>query len=73
MIASYVRIYFLSAFFTWIWLWLYILAWMGSRLLVRMNKGVGFLLRVTDVERQRFRSMGFCLRLPLRSRMLNAV
>ena len=25
----------------------------------RMNSGVGFLLRVTDVERQPFRSMGF--------------
>jgi hypothetical protein len=24
-----------------------------------MNNGVGFLLRVTDVERQPFRSMGF--------------
>ena len=24
-----------------------------------MNDGVGFLLRVTDVERQPFRSMGF--------------
>ena len=24
-----------------------------------MNSGVGFLLRVTDVERQPFRSMGF--------------
>jgi len=28
-------------------------------LLLRMNSGVGFLLRVTDVERQPFRSMGF--------------
>ena len=27
--------------------------------LLRMNNGVGFLLRVTDVERQPFRSMGF--------------
>ena len=24
-----------------------------------MNSGIGFLLRVTDVERQPFRSMGF--------------
>ena len=30
-----------------------------SRVLLRMNSGVGFLLRVTDVERQPFRSMGF--------------
>jgi len=59
MIASYARIYFLSAFFTSVWLWLYILAWMGSRVLVRMDNGVGFLLRATDVERQPFRSMGF--------------
>ena len=27
--------------------------------LLRMNSGVGFLLRVTDVERQPFCSMGF--------------
>jgi len=26
---------------------------------LRMNNGVGFLLRVTDVEKQPFRSMGF--------------
>lgn len=32
---------------------------MMSRVLIRMNKGVGFLLRVTDVEKQPFRSMGF--------------
>ncbi len=30
-----------------------------SRRLVRLNSGVGFLLSVTDVERQPFRSMGF--------------
>ena len=30
-----------------------------SQALLRMNSGVGFLLRVTDVERQPFRSMGF--------------
>ena len=29
-----------------------------SRILLRMNNGVGFLLRVTDVEKQPFRSMG---------------
>ncbi len=30
-----------------------------SPLLLRMNSHVGFVLRVTDVERQPFRSMGF--------------
>ena len=29
------------------------------RLLLRMNNGIGFLLRITDVEKQPFRSMGF--------------
>lgn len=32
---------------------------MLSGVLVRMSDGVGFLLRVNDVERQPFRSMGF--------------
>ena len=32
---------------------------LASGLLLRMNSGVGFLLRVTDVEKQPFRSMGF--------------
>ena len=59
LLASYVRIYFLSAFFTSVWLWLHMLTWAISRTLVRMSGGVGFLLRVTDVERQPFRSMGF--------------
>ena len=31
----------------------------AARFLLRMNSGVGFLLRATDVERQPFRSMGF--------------
>ena len=30
-----------------------------SRVLLRVNSGAGFLLRVTDVEHQPFRSMGF--------------
>ena len=51
--------FFYSAFFPSVWLWLYILAWMLSRVLVRMSDGVGFLLRVTDVERQPFRSVVF--------------
>lgn len=50
---------FYSAFFTSVWLWLYALGTVLARLLVRMNSGVGFLLRVTDVESQPFRSMGF--------------
>ena len=49
----------MSACFTSVWLWPYVLAVLVSRLLLRMNNGVGFLLRVTDVERQPFRSMGF--------------
>ena len=54
-----VQVAFLSAFFTSVWLWLYYLAVVLSQALLRMNSGVGFLLRVTDVERQPFRSMGF--------------
>ena len=42
-----------------VWLWLYAASVLVSRVLLRMNNGVGFLLRVTDVERQPFRSMGF--------------
>jgi hypothetical protein len=42
-----------------VWLWIYVLSIPISRLLLRMNNGVGFLLRVTDVEKQPFRSMGF--------------
>jgi len=52
-------IFFYSAFFTSVWLWLYAASVLVSRVLLRMNSGVGFLLRVTDVERQPFRSMGF--------------
>ena len=52
-------IYFYSAFFTSVWLWLYAASVLVSRVLLRMNSGVGFLLRVTDVERQPFRGMGF--------------
>ena len=58
-VAYYFVIPFYSAFFTSVWLWLYALSVPLSRLLLRMNSGVGFLLRVTDVERQPFRSMGF--------------
>ncbi len=52
-------VFFSSAFFTSVWLWLYAASVLVSRVLLRMNSGVGFLLRVTDVERQPFRSMGF--------------
>ena len=54
-----IQIRFLSTFFTSVWLWLHALAVIGSQSLLRLNSGVGFLLRVTDVERQPFRSMGF--------------
>jgi len=54
-----VKISFFSTFFTSIWLWLYAASVLVSRVLLKMNSGVGFLLRVTDVERQPFRSMGF--------------
>ena len=53
------EVFYFSAFFTSAWLWLYAASVLVSRLLLRMNSGVGFLLRATDVERQPFRSMGF--------------
>ena len=52
-------LFFYSAFFTSIWLWLYVAAVTLSRGLLRMNNGVGLLIRVTDVEQQPFRSIGF--------------
>jgi hypothetical protein len=52
-------LFFYASFLTSAWLWLYALSVPLSRVLLRMNSGVGFLLRVTDVERQPFRSMGF--------------
>jgi hypothetical protein len=54
-----VTVYFLSTFFTSVWLWIYAASVLVSRVLVRMSGGVGFLLKVTDVEKQPFRSMGF--------------
>lgn len=50
---------FYSAFLTSVWLWLYALGTILARLLVRMNSGLGVLLRVTDIGNQPFRSMGF--------------
>ena len=44
-----VRVSFLSAFFTSVWLWLYATSVLVSRLLLRMNSGVGFLLRASDL------------------------
>ena len=41
-------VFFYSAFSTSVWLWLYATSVLASRLLLRMNNGVGFLLRVTD-------------------------
>lgn len=54
-----IQVLFLSTFFTSVWLWLHTLTLSVSAFLLRMNSGVGFLLGVTDVERQPFRSMGF--------------
>lgn len=54
-----IKVAFLSAFFTSAWLWIYVGAVYAARVLLRMNSGVGFLLRATDVERQPFRSVGF--------------
>ncbi len=53
------EVFYFSAFFTSAWLWLYAASVLLSRVLLRMNNGVGFLLRATDLERQPFRSMGF--------------
>jgi len=58
-VLSSVFIGFLSTFMTSVWLWLFAGSVPLSRLLLGMNSGVGFLLRVTDIERQPFRSMGF--------------
>jgi hypothetical protein len=52
-------VWFFSGFFTSVWLWLYAASVMVSRMLLRVGGGVGFLLRVTDVEHQPFRSLGF--------------
>lgn len=52
-------LFFYSAFFTSVWLWLYALSALLSRVLVRIGGGVGFLLSATDVKHQPFRSMGF--------------
>jgi hypothetical protein len=35
------------------------MAVVASRMMLRMNHGVGFLIRISDVEEQPFRSMGF--------------
>jgi hypothetical protein len=56
---TFFSIFFYSAFFTSVWLWLYALSVLASRVLLRMNSGVGFLIRVTDVEKKPFTSMGF--------------
>ena len=50
---------FYSAFFTSAWLWLYATSVLLSRVLIRMNAGVGVLLGVTDLEKQPLRSLGF--------------
>ena len=58
-LAPIIRISFASAFFTSVWLWLYVASVMFARSLVRVGGGVGLLLRVTDLERHPFRSVGF--------------
>ena len=54
-----VGLFFYSAFFTSAGLWLRVMAVVASRMMLRMNHGVGFLIRISDVEEQPFRSMGF--------------
>jgi len=54
-----VRISFISAFFTSIWLWLYTLSAVVASTLIRIGRGVGFLLRMADVDQHPFRSVGF--------------
>lgn len=52
-------IFFYSTFITSIWLWLYAIAVLISRVLLKMNSGLGHVLKATDVETQPFRSLGF--------------
>ena len=59
LVTIMLLVMFLSAFFTSVWLWLYIAATLLALTLVRMSDGVGFLIRMTDLERQPFRSIGF--------------
>jgi len=51
--------FFYTAFFTSVWLWLYGASVLLSRLLVKVNAGVGFLLNVTDVKQSPLRALGF--------------
>lgn len=57
--GSNLGILLITTFFTSIWLWLYMFAMWASRVLVGLNNGVGFLLKLVDVESQPFRSLGF--------------
>lgn len=59
LVSTAAAVGFLSSFFTSVWLWLYAASVLLSRVLLKMNDGLGFLLGVTDVENQPFRSMGF--------------
>lgn len=52
-------IFFYSTFFTSLWLWLYASVTIISLILLRLNSGIGLVLRVTDYESQPFRSLGF--------------
>lgn len=51
--------FFFSAFFTSVWLWIYALTALVAQALLRVGRGAGFLLRITDVKERPFRSMGF--------------
>lgn len=57
--ANSLGVLFLTTYFTSIWLWIYILVALLSRVLLRLNHGVGLFLRVTDVQGQPIRALGF--------------
>lgn len=52
-------VFFYTAFFTSVWLWLYAASVLVSRMLVKLNAGVGFLLNVADVQKNPLRALGF--------------
>jgi hypothetical protein len=56
---SYTSPFFYTAFFTSVWLWLYVASVFVSRALGSMRSGVGVLLSVTDVQKHPLRAMGF--------------
>lgn len=52
-------IFFYTTFFTSLWLWVYVFTTFISRALLKLNSGVGVLLKAADFEVQPFRSLGF--------------